>query len=142
MSSIVKGYDHRTGTTYCYESVSYWDPVKKRPSAHRRCVGKVDPVTGEIVPTGKRGRPKKVKATAGAPAADAPANDGGDTSRETSKLQKQLLESLGRIQELESKLKKAEDEKRHLEHRLRCLTTTLEALKRAFANHCNAFEDR
>lgn len=141
MSSTVKSYDRRTGVTYIYESHSFWDPVKKRPSAHRHCIGKLDPVTGEIVPTGRPGRPRKVKGTDTSRTTCEPASCEEDSSREAKKLQKQLLESLSRIQELEARLKTTEDEKRHLEHKVRCLTTTLETLKKAFANHCSAFED-
>lgn len=46
--------------TYVYESVSYWDEEKKQSRSRRRVIGKVDPETGETVPTGKRGgRPRK-----------------------------------------------------------------------------------
>lgn len=107
MSSLVKGYDRRTGTTYVYHSVSYWDPVKKRPSAHRRCVGKIDPITGEIVPTGKPGRPKKAKTTEDVPVTDKPAGNETDSPREVQKLQKQLLESIEHVQELEAKDRKS-----------------------------------
>ena len=49
--------DKRTGITYAYETEYYWDKEKKQSRAKRVCIGKVDPVTGEIVPT--RGRAKK-----------------------------------------------------------------------------------
>ena len=49
--------DKRTGITYAYETEYYWDKEKKQSRAKRACIGKVDPVTGEIVPT--RGRAKK-----------------------------------------------------------------------------------
>ena len=54
--AIVKQYHKETDTTYVYESSSYWDPEKKQSRSKRRLLGKLDPVTGEIVPTGKRGR--------------------------------------------------------------------------------------
>ena len=56
--SIVKHTDKRTGTTYVYESESYWDKEKKQPRSRRTLIGKIDPETGEIVPTGKSGRKK------------------------------------------------------------------------------------
>ncbi len=56
--SIVKLKDKRTGTTYVYESESYWDKEKKQPRSHRKLIGKLDEETGEIVPTGKSGRKK------------------------------------------------------------------------------------
>jgi hypothetical protein len=33
--------------TYLYESVSFWDPVKKRPDNRKTRIGKIDPATGE-----------------------------------------------------------------------------------------------
>ena len=57
--AIVKQYHKDTDTTYVYESESYWDPEKKQSRSRRKVIGKVDPDTGEIIPTGKRGRKKK-----------------------------------------------------------------------------------
>ena len=59
--SLVKLKDKRTGTTYVYESESYWDKEKKQPRARRKLIGKLDEETGEIVPTGKSGRKKSVQ---------------------------------------------------------------------------------
>lgn len=56
----IRQYHKDTDTTYVYESESYWDPEKKQSRSRRRVIGKIDPATGEIIPTGKRGRkPKK-----------------------------------------------------------------------------------
>ena len=57
---IVKSYQKKTDTTYVYESEAYWDPEKKQSRSKRRLIGKIDKETGEIVPTGKRGRKKKM----------------------------------------------------------------------------------
>ena len=55
-------YANQSGVVYAYESISEWDPEKKQSRSKRRCLGRVDPVTGEIIPTsGKRGRPAKKK---------------------------------------------------------------------------------
>ena len=59
--SLVKLKDRRTGTTYVYESESYWDKEKKQPRSHRKLIGKLDDETGEIIPTGKSGRKKSAK---------------------------------------------------------------------------------
>lgn len=56
--SLVKLKDKRTGTTYVYESESYWDKEKKQPRSRRKLIGKLDEETGEIIPTGKSGRTK------------------------------------------------------------------------------------
>lgn len=57
--SIVKLKDKRTGTTYVYESESYWDKEKKQPRNKRTLIGKIDEETGETVPTSGRGRKRK-----------------------------------------------------------------------------------
>lgn len=59
--SLVKLKDKRTGTTYVYESESYWDKEKKQPRSRRKLIGKLDGETGEIVPTGKSGRKKSAQ---------------------------------------------------------------------------------
>lgn len=56
--SLVKHTDKRSGITYVYESESYWDKEKKQPRSKRTLVGKIDEETGEIVPTGGRGKKK------------------------------------------------------------------------------------
>lgn len=50
---------HPNGTIYIYESRSRWDPEKRMSVPKRHLIGKIDPVTGEMVPTGRRGRPRK-----------------------------------------------------------------------------------
>ncbi len=56
MASIVKHTDKRSGITYAYESVSYWDKETKMPRCRRKLIGRVDPQTGEILPTDGRCR--------------------------------------------------------------------------------------
>ena len=58
--AIIKQYDKRSGITYAYESHSYWDPEKKTSRAKRKLIGRVDPDTGEIIPTDDRNRKKEV----------------------------------------------------------------------------------
>ena len=57
--AIIKKYNKDNGTTYVYESVSYWDKEKQQPRSKRKLIGKLDPVTGEVVPTNGRGRKPK-----------------------------------------------------------------------------------
>jgi hypothetical protein len=45
----------RNGTTYVYENITSWDSEKKIRIHNRKLIGKVDPSTGDIIPTGKRG---------------------------------------------------------------------------------------
>ena len=61
--AIVTQTDKRSGITYAYDTEYYWNKDKKQSRSKRICVGKVDPVTGEIIPT--RGRSKKGKSKTG-----------------------------------------------------------------------------
>lgn len=47
----VRVTNKKSGITYVYESESYWDKEKKQPRNKRKLIGKIDPETGEIVPT-------------------------------------------------------------------------------------------
>ena len=87
--AIIKQHDKRSGITYAYESHSYWDPEKKMTRAKRKLIGRVDPDTGEIVPTDGRNKKSKM-----------PASDGTDYKKMYEKLlkkyeaQETLIESL------------------------------------------------
>ncbi len=61
--AIIKQHDKRSGITYAYESHSYWDPEKKMTRAKRKLIGRVDPETGEIVPTDGRNKKSKTLAS-------------------------------------------------------------------------------
>ena len=70
--AVIHQFDKRSGNTYAYESVSYWDKEKKQGRSKRTLIGKVDPVTGEIIPTDgrgkRRGQAKAARATKRGPA--------------------------------------------------------------------------
>ncbi len=57
MSCIVYQTNKKTGITYAYESISYWDKEKQQPRSKRKYIGRVDDETGEIIPK----RDKKTK---------------------------------------------------------------------------------
>lgn len=59
MASIVFQKDKRSGITYAYESVSYWDKEKQQSRAKRTLIGRVDEQTGKIIPTDGHGRKKE-----------------------------------------------------------------------------------
>jgi transposase len=59
MAAIVFQTDKRSGITYAYESISYWDKEKKQSRSKRTLIGRVDKDTKEIVATD--GRCKKDK---------------------------------------------------------------------------------
>jgi len=45
-------HKHANGTTYVYEIVSnVWDPEKKQSRNKQVCIGKIDPLTGEMIPS-------------------------------------------------------------------------------------------
>lgn len=60
MACIVYQIDKKTGAKFAYESVSYWDKEKKQPRSKRRYLGKVDPETGEIIPSRSNAAPIKI----------------------------------------------------------------------------------
>ncbi len=62
MAAIVYQADKRSGITYAYESVSFWDKDKKQSRAKRTLIGRLDKESGQIIPTDGRCKPK-VKAT-------------------------------------------------------------------------------
>jgi transposase len=57
MAAIVYQTNKKTGVTYAYESISYWDKDKQQSRAKRKCIGRVDPETKKIIPTRKRKKP-------------------------------------------------------------------------------------
>lgn len=56
MAAIVFQKDKRSGITYAYQSVSYWNKEKKQSRARRTLIGRVDKETGEIIHTDGRNR--------------------------------------------------------------------------------------
>ena len=49
--SLVYLKNKKNGTVYVYECVSFWDKVKKKPASNRTCIGKLHPITKEIIPS-------------------------------------------------------------------------------------------
>lgn len=39
------------GITYVYESENYWDKSKQQSRSRQVCIGKLDPQTGELIPS-------------------------------------------------------------------------------------------
>ena len=122
MSCIVRSYNKANNTTYVYESCSYRDPVSKKPRSHRRCIGKLDPTTGQVIPTGKRGRRKKETP----PAAESNVeNEHGKSSTP------ELAEVTTRLQDEQAKNKALSDEVRQLRHQMKQIETAMESLAKA-----------
>ena len=59
--AIIKQFDKRSGITYVYDSKSYFDKEKKCSRAKRTLIGKIDPDTGEMIPTDGRNKGAKSK---------------------------------------------------------------------------------
>ena len=68
--AIIKQFDKRSGITYVYDSKSYYDKEKKCSRAKRTLIGKLDPETGEIIPTDGRNKGAKSKPDSSAPEID------------------------------------------------------------------------
>lgn len=51
MASITHHRNKKTGAVYRYSVENYWDKEKKAPRNKQVCLGRVDPETGELVPT-------------------------------------------------------------------------------------------
>lgn len=99
--AIIKQYHKDTDTTYVYESVSYWDAEKGQSRSKRRVIGKLDPVTGEIIPTGKRGRTKQEKTEESAPAKENISST-DDSAQKILQLELTITSLNKRIKELEN----------------------------------------
>ena len=50
MPAIVYQINKKTGVTYVYESISFWDKEKQQSRSKRRCIGRIDPETQEVIP--------------------------------------------------------------------------------------------
>ena len=68
--AIIKQFDKRSGITYVYDSKSYYDKEKKCSRAKRTLIGKLDPNTGEIIPTDGRNKGAKSKPNSISPESD------------------------------------------------------------------------
>lgn len=63
--SIVTGYNNKVDKTYAYELIYEWNDELKRHVQKKKCIGHIDPKTGDIVPNNKTpGRPPKGASTA------------------------------------------------------------------------------
>jgi transposase len=54
MSRYTYHHNKENGDTYVYESSSYWDKEKKAPRTRQTYLGKLDKVTGDIIPTNRK----------------------------------------------------------------------------------------
>ena len=112
--SIVK-YKNQSGVTYAYEATSQYDPSTKQSRPKRKYLGRVNPETGEIVPTtGKRGRPRKNPTT--------------DSSGNNINISPEHEELVLRLSKAEAEIAELRSENRELDkenHRLRTFISKL-----------------
>lgn len=114
--AITKSTDKRTGITYVYSSESYWDKDLKAPRNRKKLIGKIDEATGEIVPTGKRGRPKKTSSP----------GEGDDYRDLYEEAKGQLLQKEQSIQKLQSELLELRAALKQADQRLEKIRSILE----------------
>ena len=86
----------KTGITYVIESESYWDKEKQQPRSHRTIIGKVDPDTGDVVPTKKYNREKKASSPSKARSTDqadsVTSTEPKDPTERISELEQQIIQ--------------------------------------------------
>lgn len=109
--AIIKQYHKDTDTTYVYESISYWDEEKKQSRSKRRVIGKLDPETGEIIPTGKRGRKPRDASTV-------PAGENTETARLYEESQARIRELTLIVSQKDLEISSLRDEVRRLKDAL------------------------
>lgn len=56
MACIIYQTNKKTGIKYAYRSESYRDPKTKKPKSRRTYLGRVDPITNEIIPKADKGK--------------------------------------------------------------------------------------
>ena len=56
--TTITAFNKARNTTYVYESDSHWDKDKQQSRSKRKLIGTIDPKTGNVIPTGPRGRKK------------------------------------------------------------------------------------
>ena len=54
MASITQHRNKKTGAVYVYSVESYWDKEMKAPRNKQTCLGRLDPETGEAIPSKRR----------------------------------------------------------------------------------------
>lgn len=108
--SIVKMHNKKTGVTYVYESTSYWDKEKQQPRNKRKLIGKIDPETGEIVPTGRPGRPSSAAKAAEAPTvSEEPESGYANALAVIEEKNREIAELNDRIRTLESQCRRKDE---------------------------------
>lgn len=56
--AVSKSYNRNTNTWYAYETEYIWDETRQKKVQKRKCIGKINPETNEIIATENRDRPQ------------------------------------------------------------------------------------
>lgn len=120
MSSIVYYRNSKTNRTYAYEVEAKWNSEKGYSVPKRKYLGRVDPVTNEIIPsTGKPGRPTKAKPIG---------NDSAENVSRENELEQKLADCSRIIMELKqeiSRLKKKDEQEKQTLKKISLLVAEL-----------------
>lgn len=111
--SITKSYNKHNGVYYAYDTQYVWNEKLQKKVQQKKCIGKYDPVTGEIVPNGKRGRPYTAPGTYASPP---------ETVKKTNPVNN------SEVQKLAVKIRAASDAYEELGKRITELTSDMNAL--------------
>ena len=57
--SITRSYNKHNNTYYVYDTQYVWNEEKQKKVPKRTCIGKWDPETDQVIPTGSEGRLRK-----------------------------------------------------------------------------------
>ncbi|MBR1643538.1 MAG: hypothetical protein IJ683_14600 [Butyrivibrio sp.] len=113
----------KTGRTYAYESVAKWDPEKGYSVPERKYLGRVDPITNEIIPTtGKPGR---------RPGTGKSGKSKGSLEmdqKQMQELQDQIEKSRQTIEELRMQIQKLEKQRVQMQEKLKRVSTEISAM--------------
>lgn len=113
MSCTVYQTNHKTGVVYAYDSVSYRDPITKKPKSKRTYLGRVDPITKLIIPKQSKDNPNRSK-IADADAAETMPRELADLlelqRKEIEQLKKELTEYKNREEKAKEFIKNMEKE--------------------------------
>ena len=58
--SLTKSFNKHTNTYYAYDTTYVWDEKLQKKVQKRKCIGRFDPKTNEVIANGRRGRPPRV----------------------------------------------------------------------------------
>ena len=116
--AIIQQYHKDTDTIYVYESTSFWVPELGQSRSKRKCIGKIDKETGEIIPCGKRGPKKKER----------PDQEHVRTE-ELERLQAKYDQSQKEVAQLRISVSEMEKKLSNLEKQNHCLSTTIQRIR-------------